>query len=267
MNKEIQLNYKLVRTDSINVDARYQRNVSIPKVKKIMKTFDMNLFGMLLISKRSNGEYYLIDGQHRHSAAKRLSIKFVPCNIMDGLTVEKEAAFFVELNTNRFQTNSIDRMKAKLISGDEDAKRIQDILLDNGIYLNLTKKGGKTTRRKGFINSVGCLERIYKSKGGIHLDLVFRIICSIWKNSESNFDPESLSTDTISGMSYFLSKTDKQIDMKKLITKLKKKSANDMLREQRRNQSIYGKNKPSNYAKAILEVYNYRSTDKVNITL
>ncbi|MBO0378087.1 ParB/Srx family N-terminal domain-containing protein [Staphylococcus warneri] len=66
-------NRKLYITD-LNTDMSYQSPVKEAQVKKIVKHFDPQKLHTIVVNKRENGQFYIIDGQHRVQALKELGI-------------------------------------------------------------------------------------------------------------------------------------------------------------------------------------------------
>jgi hypothetical protein len=258
------MDYDLIETYKIAIDTSYQRGVNKLKVKKIINNFNSNAFGSLLVSKRDGDDnYYLIDGQHRLNAANIKSMKIVPCCIIYGLTQQEEAELFIELNSNRYQVKSMDKFKAKVAAKNKNTLEIIDIMNKYGFKPNLMNSGCISTRRKGYITNFSVVENIYNSKGNKFLDYVLRIIKAIWGYNDGTFDADALRKDTIEGIYTFLAKYSKDIDEKKFIEKMRKIEAIKLIHEQNKNQSIYGKGKPYNYVKAVIEAYNYRAIRKI----
>lgn len=260
------MSYELVELDRIKIDMSYQRKLNELKVRQIIKNFDMNAFGSLLINKRDNDDdFYLIDGQHRSKAAKQKSLIIAPCNILHGLTQQEEADLFVQLNSIRYQIKSIDKFKAKVTSDDKTSLEIVEIMNQYGFKPNHLNNGNISTRKRGYITNVSSLEKIYNQKGSIYLEAVLRIISSAWKNNDGTFDPDALKRDTIEGIYSFVVKgyNKSNFDENKLINKLKKAAAITFINGQNRNLSIFGKGKSNNYAKAVLETYNQNNKYKL----
>lgn len=86
--------------------ADYQRGVNYRKVKRYYENYDADIYGIIIVSHR-DGKYYVIDGQHRVEVAKRLGLKSIMCQILEGLTYEDEADKFYKLNTTRTPAQSM----------------------------------------------------------------------------------------------------------------------------------------------------------------
>lgn len=256
--------FELINISILVVDSDYQRNVSELKVKNIIKNFSINAFGTIFVNIREDGNYYLVDGQHRVSAAKQMGYKKIPAMITQGLSKAQEAELFLNYQTNRNMPTANAKFKAKIIAKDKKALDIVDILNKNNLKPLLHCSGTKEYREKGRIGSIGSLEKVYNyDSGKIYLNKTLEIITESWKIKDNCYEPEALVSDTIQGIGYFLYKTYKYIDIEKLIKKLKKITPEQLIREQNRNLIVYGKGKAPNYARALLEVYNHRTVKKI----
>lgn len=81
----------------------YQRPLNEKRAKYIADTFKWGYMQPLTLSIRSNGTFWVVDGQHRHAALVYLGFKDekVNCDVRTGLTVPQEAELFRALNNLR----------------------------------------------------------------------------------------------------------------------------------------------------------------------
>lgn len=124
-----------IAVERLAIDESYQRATDGPAsrrlIQKITKGWNWNFCQPLVVSRRDDGTLYVIDGQHRLSAAmERGDIPHLPCVVIGG--VECEAAAFVALNTQRQKLSAGDVFNAMLAAGDPDAKRVAELLQETG---------------------------------------------------------------------------------------------------------------------------------------
>ncbi len=89
-----------VKIADMVIDERYQRTIERTgqrNIAKIAKHFDWAKFSPVMLSRREDGRYAIIDGQHRTHAAALCGIREVPAVVSD-LTLEQEAAAFSWIN-------------------------------------------------------------------------------------------------------------------------------------------------------------------------
>lgn len=116
-----------LRKGDIRVPQEYQRLLNRAHVRRIIRDFDWFLFGVLIVAYR-NGEYFVVDGQHRLAAALQVpEIDTIPCMLYDFNGAEHEADVFIRrgLLVKRLVTDDIH--KARLFSGDPVARKAQDL--------------------------------------------------------------------------------------------------------------------------------------------
>ena len=144
-----------VRLGDINVDLHVQRNTLSSRVEHIARDFDMEAFGVIVLSQREDDTYYVIDGAHRTAAGiKAMGEDFkVPALAYTGLTVEQEADMFLRLNDTR-QIPPLDKFKVRLVAGDPDALRINECALLAGWQIGQN------------IMAIGSIEDVYFGRAG-----------------------------------------------------------------------------------------------------
>lgn len=90
----------LVRVAGLKVDPSYHdtQRYSRVRAERIAAEWDLEKAGTVTVSERADGSQWLIDGQHRCSAARICGIDFLPGQIFHGLSVSEEAAIFYGLS-------------------------------------------------------------------------------------------------------------------------------------------------------------------------
>lgn len=152
----------------LSVDPTYQRATDSPASRQIIvgmvKRWDWSLCQPLVVSRRSDGDLLILDGQHRHAGAiERGDIAFLPCVILSSLDREGEAKTFVELNTKRQRLTQAEVFHGMLAAGDPQAKAVADIITQTGWTV---RKGSNTAVYKP--DDLECapgLVKIYARKG------------------------------------------------------------------------------------------------------
>jgi len=142
---------KYVHKSSLSVDHTYQRDMNESKRLRIAKDFNWAAFGVLIVSRRKNGDLVVVDGQHRLGAAKsRTDIQEVPVVIFDlGDNLQDEASDFLMANQDRRALRGLETFAAQLIAGDEASIRVNELL---GLA---DRTAGKATT--GSSNTVNCV--------------------------------------------------------------------------------------------------------------
>lgn len=193
--------------DKLRVDGSYQKVEYERLVDKIVKNFDPTILGELTVSKRVDGFYYLIDGQHRCAAMKIKGFKTARCIVHEGLSVEEEAYRYVGLANRKKQTpNEI--IKGDLRIGKLYAVEINSIVTKNGLQICFDRRG------RG-IRCGATLKSMHKKFGPPVLDEALQLIVKISQGNEDAFVKH-----IISGFCIFVAEFGDLADRKKLIKKI-----------------------------------------------
>ena len=122
---------RMLGKNEIEIDADYQREVSVNRVRAMASEWNWIACGAIVVSYR-DGRYYGVDGQHRVVAAKsRSDISELPC-VVYRLSQRQEAQAFLFLNGGK-PVSALSKYHASLIAGDETAQVVQGTLDKLGI--------------------------------------------------------------------------------------------------------------------------------------
>lgn len=126
---------EMIHKDLLKIDDRYQRDVIVQKVMDITSAWSWLACGALIVGRR-NGEYWVIDGQHRAIAAKRRSeIKSLPCLVFETYDIRQEAKGFLDANTGRRPVTAAGKQKALVVAGDPIACFVNETCEQLGIKI------------------------------------------------------------------------------------------------------------------------------------
>jgi len=113
------------------VDPRYQRAVGLKgtdNIKKIAKEFSWSFFSPVIVSPRKSGQYAIIDGQHRATAAvSRGDIEEIPCLVL-AATPEEEAMAFAKINGTVTKVSPLAIFRAEFMAAKPDVMRLTEIV-------------------------------------------------------------------------------------------------------------------------------------------
>lgn len=133
-----------LKKDLLKIDHEYQRNLNNNKRTNIARNFDWVAFNVLTVVMRNDGEYYVIDGQHRLAAAMdRIDVQEVPCIlfIADDPDTKEEARNFLAINRNRAPLKGIETFKAQVVAGEVAAIKIDRLLSESGLVVGTSSSG------------------------------------------------------------------------------------------------------------------------------
>lgn len=135
----------LIPLKQLYVDKKFQRLLNKTMIRKA-KYFDPVLCRPLFVYRRPDGKYSVVDGQHTATLAYLYNNNsenvLIPCqvrahstaNSVDDCVVE-ESNIFKKLNTNRTNVSQVEKLRAEIAAGDEEALAIEEKLKDLGVHI------------------------------------------------------------------------------------------------------------------------------------
>ena len=115
-----------VPIDQCFVDA-YGRPEKPGRVASVLKDFDEDGLGVIIVSARPDGRYAVIDGNHRVLAAQKMGLTHIEASIRYGYTYEYEADLYGKFANVAKQTAG-DQFRALVEKRDPDALDIKAIV-------------------------------------------------------------------------------------------------------------------------------------------
>lgn len=152
--EETQIHYDQIRAGDLVVDHRVQRDhLKVSKLNKIRKNFNTSALGTLVVSRRPDGTYALLDGQHRWTVVLEECGDDFPlnCQVHTGLSLAHEAALFIDLNVQD-AASPLDLHKARVTLGNPMAVAISEAVGRQGWQIGVGK---------GSISAIKALESLY----------------------------------------------------------------------------------------------------------
>lgn len=133
--------YKKLNTRDISVDGLYQRDLSAPKVKKIVREFNPYLVNAIKVSFR-DGKYYVFDGQHTIAAVKakhKGADCQVDCKVFYGLTRLDEMELFILQNGASSAVATREKFRALYNNGDPEIASLVKLTEKAGLEVGFDK--------------------------------------------------------------------------------------------------------------------------------
>lgn len=171
-----------IAAKDIKVDPRVQRALVLSRVRKIAADLDLDGIGVLTVSLRDTGEYYVIDGQHRLAALAVCGVDDYECycHVYTGLTLAREAALFRTLNAASKPT-PFDQFTKGVVAGDEECCAINNTV--TALNLLVTDQNAD-----GCIRAVVALQGIYRGGGSQGLHDTLSTLITAWGTSHDAFE-------------------------------------------------------------------------------
>lgn len=202
-----------IEVSRLAIDESYQRATDSSKSRSLIfrigQQWNWNLCQPLVVSRRQDRSLFVIDGQHRLTAAlTRGDIPHLPCVVVTGQAAEEEARTFVQLNTQRQRLSQSDIFNALLASGDENAKVVAALLHETGWHQTRTAsnswKSGelfcapmivKALKSEGeavIRNALTALREAYPDRPVRNTSVMLKALILIFRRDECRGDPDAL---------------------------------------------------------------------------
>ena len=230
-----------ISVDELNISDAYQRTIVPGRVIRIAKNLDQDAFGSLTVGQRRDGSYWVVDGMQRLTAARKLGIAMVPCDVFESDGPQHEARVFRLKNRERTNVSAISLFRAQMTEGDEQTLAIAGVVKDAGLKLALREE----TAKWPYVRAVKALERSYQRVGGDGLRAAFALLEEAWPGEDG-----AVQGDMIEGMCLFIKKH-ADYDSKRLVSRLSKKSVTSVLRAADANLKLGKDRDSSSYGRSM----------------
>lgn len=257
-----------VEIEKVQVDRSYQRDPSMVLVDKIAEEWNLIASELVLISDRGprpegsevGGGLFIVNGQHRLRAARKLGHKKIWARVIDLKAVEDpgaaEASFRLQTNV-RLADRIHERFRAQLRAGDEESHAIVRLLARFDAEINLTP-----TTESG-INCITTIETIYRVDEGALLNDVLEII----RGAVTVVGGKNVNAGFVKGLAWFVEKHSMDCDRGRVIEKIHVMGVGGMERRARAMQSSFAGPLWLNYYRALVDLYNEKLAPKNRLEL
>ena len=171
-----------LQISDLNVDPSYQRGLT-KGVAQIVKNYNPVSFGVPLVAQRGDGSFWIVDGQQRIEALKRMGRhKNVRCEVFASQGPEHEARVFKEVNKNRVPLEPVQIFHAMLTAGDETCWAIKTTIEKHGFSVPKSKSKGTKESPDLAATRFACvnaLAKAYTQSGEEGLEFICRVIKQI----------------------------------------------------------------------------------------
>lgn len=174
--------------DLLRVDPSYQRRLQTQKVVKMAHNWNQDKAGTLVLSKRSDGLFYIIDGQHRYAGLSLIDNRppKVYAEVYISLTVEEEARLFHDLDNERDNLTRGASFKALLTARDPNALAISAAAQRAGMTVDYDR--GPVV---GNVRAYKTLQDIHRRHGDKMLERILRV-CNVSWPTNNHAAPEPI---------------------------------------------------------------------------
>lgn len=244
-----------ISASQLSRDSEVNREIDETRSKQIADNFDPDNIGIITVSRRDDGSYVIIDGQHRVHAIQQIEgweNQKVPCKVYEGLTKVQEADLFLDLNDYR-QVSIIDKFLVRITAREPIALSINIIVNQAGFVISRYAKDGA-------IVAVSAMERVYtghrlKIRGHNPTALAWTLdaVANAWGRTKA-----AVIAPVILGIGSFFLRYGSKVDRPHLIERLSriKGGADGLIRNGRAQVNIHGGSLAHGVADAVVNEYN-----------
>lgn len=215
MSRRPELEY--IPVSKLTVDPEVQRNnLDERRVQDMAANFQLDLVGVLEVSRRTDGTLHVLDGMHRSAAAKATGHGDLelPSLVHTGLSREREAQMFLGLN-NAKSVGAVDKFRVRVIAGNTAAREINQVLVEYG----WTVKAGASD---GYFMAVAAIEGVYNSPPTFNrtrqeiVNKTIAVLTEAWGRH-----PDGVRSQIVTGVGSMLLRYGSSLDTVKLVNSLK----------------------------------------------
>lgn len=202
------MKFEKIKPSDVKSDPSYQRELDEKRSQDLATTYNGDFAGVPVVSRRNDGQLFVLDGQHRISAnvSAGMGSVAVLMQVHDGLSIKQEADMFHHLNKNRRAVGAHDDFKARVKAEHADALAVVAILKSHG--LKITHQ-----MQKNGVRAIQAVESVYR-RGNLSETMH---ILAAW----SAGDPSAFDGPLVKGVSSFLAMYGARVDVGNFSAKLR----------------------------------------------
>ena len=222
---------------------KYQKDLNIERVKRIVEKFDIHRMRPIDVSFR-DGEYWVFDGQHRANAYYLMGLNEIPAVIHKGLTYQEEAYLFARQQEDVGSVNTNHKWNALREAGDPETMDIIKLCKDWGFVVLQRNNHGNN------IKCVKTLRDLYREFGPEKLGTILMCVKNSWQYMDHSTDVA-----IIAGIAKLARAYPDKFDFNRLQDVLSKTTPKLILRDMEdKHHSVRGEARRAAYQ--ILDLYN-----------
>lgn len=168
---------------SLRRPEEYGRPIRPHWVNRLIRDWDDQKQGELLVSQRADGRYYTITGNHRVrsrvEAGQRMHL--FDCLVYTGLSLAEEAGIYLAQDSERLRHSAADNFPALLARRDPTALGVQRVLDAVGLEIAPFQGAGFRATR---VRAVSALLNAYEVSGEDRLRLALEMLRDHWGDAE-----------------------------------------------------------------------------------
>jgi hypothetical protein len=254
---------EVLAIDVVNIDPDYQREIRHELVNRIGRDYDIVKAGPILVSERSDGSLWCIDGQHRMMGAAQAGETEIFAHVVHGLSQQEEAALRLARNDRKSDTAQ-EKFRTRLVMNDPVAHAILHIVREAGTDVNMVANAHHG------INAIATLEVLYTlDHTGQWLERVLDVISEAFTHEDEDgtivpeLNGDTCSTSMLKAICWFLGQhvDQRECTRAEFVSRLTQFGVDDIRRKAISHQAANGGSLWVNFYRGLVELYNWRRTD------
>jgi hypothetical protein len=204
-----------IPVNDLKTDPQAQRTLNEKRAQGIADELLLEAVGSIVVSERTTGERFIVDGMHRTRALQLKGIPTVRAEVHKGLSLQEEATLFLIKNRESKGPSAIDEYQIGLTAGLPLFVDTEKVLQAHGLAM-----GSTSTNTVGAVAGV---LRVTDTYGPVILDRALQVAEDGWGRARETWDGMLLG-----GIGQFLGKHGDVVSDKELATKIAKKGSAQM---------------------------------------
>jgi len=216
---------RVLSLDSLQVDPLYQRDVK-SGWKKIVEEFDEEALGIIVVGERSDGSLWIVDGQQRVFALRKMGKREVRAEVFRSEGVEHEAQVFKKINLYRVKLNPREQFKALLAAHDPTAWAVKETV-ESVPPFRISFSHSRSREIDAYnITAVNTLLNLYRTErvGAEGIRFALRAVYEAWKG-----DSQAIHSFILEALGTFWGAFEGTLDEEKMIDRLKTTTPSQLL--------------------------------------
>lgn len=169
-----------IAVSELNIDPQAQRTLNEKRAQHIANNMVREAIGSIVVSRRADGDLYIVDGQHRWRASALASIPTIMAEIHHGLTQAQEAILFLIKNRESHKPRPIDEYHVGLTGGVPLFVDTDRILQKHALTLGSSSTNG--------VGAVSGVLQITDRYGAATFDRTLSVAEDAWGRSAETWD-------------------------------------------------------------------------------
>lgn len=231
----------------LKIDPLYQRGLNQNKVKKICDNWKRDLVNDPKVSQRSDGTYYVFNGQHTIAAwmIKEGPKTPIDCKVYRGLTWEEEKDLFLEQNGISSDPTTFEKLRTLFNAEDKDVRDMVEGAAEAGVQVTFKTMAPAFAR----CDAVSALLSMYKTLSRSDYVTALQLITATWQGQK-----ESYYEGFIKGMTLLFKEYNGQFKYSEMRKALERNTPSFYIREAKDMNGRIG----ARYEKLFVREYNKR---------